>query len=107
MIALVIACQVPGASWNAARVEADLALSKELMLKLDAEKGIEANPLEAGAAAKGISLLGFLICSSSLIHHCVAYQATAHTLPTETLHSAMIIMASVLYTPSEYPLETF
>lgn len=51
---------VPGASWKAARVEADLALSKELMLKLDAEKGIESNPLEAHAAAqpvKGSALL--------------------------------------------------
>lgn len=60
-----MACQVPGASWNAARVDADLALSKELMLKLDAEKGIEANPLEADAAAKGISLLEMLLFTSA------------------------------------------
>ena len=35
----------PVASWSAARVSSDLALSKDLMLKLDAEKGIAENAL--------------------------------------------------------------
>ena len=35
----------PVASWTSARVASDLALSKDLMLKLDAEKGIEQNAL--------------------------------------------------------------
>ena len=41
---------VPEASWKAGRVAADIALSKDLMLKLDAEKGVASNPLEAQAA---------------------------------------------------------
>lgn len=32
-------------------MEADLALAKQLMAKVDAEKGIEGNPVEAHAAA--------------------------------------------------------
>ena len=49
----------PVASWTSARVASDLALSKDLMLKLDVEKGIEQNalapepqqaPAETGAA---------------------------------------------------------
>lgn len=39
----------PDASWTAARVASDLALSKDLMLKLDAEKGIEQNALASPA----------------------------------------------------------
>lgn len=48
----------PVASWTAARVASDMALSKDLILKLDAEKGIEQNafapqlqqaPAETGA----------------------------------------------------------
>ena len=35
----------PDASWTPARVASDLALSKDLMLKLDTEKGIETNAL--------------------------------------------------------------
>ncbi len=34
----------PVASWTSARVASDLALSKDLMLKLDTEKGVEQNP---------------------------------------------------------------
>ena len=35
----------PVASWTASRVTSDLALSKDLMLKLNAEKGIAENAL--------------------------------------------------------------
>lgn len=45
--------RAPEASWKASRVASDLALSKELVAKLDAEKGIEGNVLLAEDAADG------------------------------------------------------
>jgi hypothetical protein len=63
------ASQVPAASWKAERVEADLALSKQLAAKLDAEKGIESNPLDADSAAEappGDHPILTLLCSSGL-----------------------------------------
>ncbi len=85
---LATVCQVPGASWSAARVDADLALSKELMLKLDTEKGIEANPLEADAASKGISVLKVLsfTCPSPVM--CVVPGNSRQPAHTDTALSA-------------------
>ena len=68
----------PVASWTSARVAADLALSKDLMLKLDAEKGIEQSafapqlqqaPAETGAT-QGVALgthLATLIFASQML----------------------------------------
>lgn len=46
--------QVPDASWKRERLEADLALSRQLATKLDAEKGIEHNPLILPDAAAAV-----------------------------------------------------
>jgi hypothetical protein len=43
--------QVPAASWKAERLESDLGLSKQLIIKLDAEKNIDSNPLIQSEAA--------------------------------------------------------
>ena len=43
--------QVPAASWKAERLESDLDLSKQLIIKLDAEKNIDSNPLIQSEAA--------------------------------------------------------
>lgn len=42
--------RAPGVCWRPERVESDLALAGRLMAKLDAEKGIEANPVAAAHA---------------------------------------------------------
>ena len=41
--------RAPAVCWKPARVKADLALAQQLMAKLDAEKGIAANPVAAHA----------------------------------------------------------
>ena len=59
----------PDASWSAKRVASDLALSKDLMLKLDVEKGIESNALAPQTAQKPPEA-GTLLLLISLLNGC-------------------------------------
>lgn len=66
-------------------MEADLALSKELMLKLDAEKGVESNPLEVHAAASQPATGAIITSWARVVHELVKAVAASGWLVHVTL----------------------